>query len=93
MTTRNRMVRLAVLGVATLALASCGSQASTKDGQALTDSTGKSKVAPTRTGYTTVKGARFYCTSRSPRHPASHIAYWHHGERGLDRPNRDPISR
>lgn len=60
MTTRNLMARVAVLGVATSALASCDNQVSTKNEQALADSTEKSKVAPTRTGYADVNGARFY---------------------------------
>ena len=47
MTPRNRMVRLAVLGAAAVALAGCASQVSTKD-------------EPTRTGYADVNGARFY---------------------------------
>lgn len=45
------MGSLAGLGVATIALASCDSQVSTKDQQAL---------APTRTGYADINGARFY---------------------------------
>jgi pimeloyl-ACP methyl ester carboxylesterase len=46
MTTRNLMASVALLGVATLVLASCSRRASTKD-------------EPTRTGYATVGGARF----------------------------------
>ena len=60
MTTRSLMVRVAVLGVAAIALAGCDSRVSTKGEQALDDPTKKSKVAPTRTGYATVNGARFY---------------------------------
>jgi hypothetical protein len=44
MTTRNLVVRLAVLGVATIALASCDRQVSTNDEQALADPTEDRKV-------------------------------------------------
>lgn len=60
MTMRSSGGRLAVLGVITMALASCDSQDSTKDNRPVADVREQSTVAPTRTGYATVNGARFY---------------------------------
>ena len=49
-----------VLGVIAFALASCDALAPIKDNQPVADASEGSKIVPTRTGYATVNGARFY---------------------------------
>ena len=58
MTMRHLKNRVAVLAVASIALASCHSQLQTKNEPALVSAT--EKVEPNRTGYADVDGARFY---------------------------------